>query len=61
MEDKIARFIKAYSQVPDELKNQIIVTINGKPYTWNSSFFEIKTKGRLYRQILNTLSAIGII
>lgn len=61
MQDKKARFLKAYSQVPDILKNQIVVMINSKPYTWDSIYFEVKDNTPLSKKILNTLSNMNII
>lgn len=61
MDEKVAKFIRAYSQVPEELRNQIIVTIDGKPYTWNSALFQVKTESKIAKKILNTLSTMSII
>lgn len=54
-------FLRAYAGVPDSLRKEIIVVVDGKTYTWDSSFFEIKNNTELSRKILKTLEQIGII
>ena len=61
MEDKKAKFLKAYAQVPNSLKEQIIVIIDEQHYNWNSVLFEIKNNTALSKKILNTLSDMKII
>ncbi|MBU0906634.1 MAG: hypothetical protein KKE05_00590, partial [Nanoarchaeota archaeon] len=41
-EDKRAKFIRVYANLPEELKEDILVVVNKKPYTWNSVFIEVK-------------------
>lgn len=61
MEDKRARFIKIFANIPDNLRDDIIVVVDKKPYTWNSAFFEIKNKTKLSIQILRVLEETQII
>ena len=60
-EDIRAKFLGAYAGVPEPLRREIIVLIDGKPYTWDSAYFEIKNDTELGKIILNTLKDIGII
>jgi len=55
------RFLKAYPNVPENTRGEIIVTVNEKTYSWNSAFFEIKENTELGKKILKILEEIGII
>ena len=61
MEDKRAKFLRVYSQLPEALIDQIVVFVDGKPYSWKSIFFEVKNKTSISKKILNTLSNMDII
>ncbi len=61
MEDANAKFLKIYADIPDDLRNDIICVIEGKTYTWNTSYIEIKDNTTLGNKILKALQAIGII
>jgi len=60
-EEKRAKFLRIYADVPDSLREDIIVVIDGKTYTWNTSYLEIKENTELGKKILKTLEEIGII
>ena len=60
--DKIKeRFLKAYSDLPEKIRGEIIVLVNDKPFTWNSAYLEIKNDTETGKQILNNLKELGII
>ncbi len=61
MEDKRAKFLKIYANVPDALREDIIVIIDKKPYNWNTSFFEISSNSILGQKILKALQELEII
>jgi hypothetical protein len=61
MENKKARFLKAYADIPEPLRNEIIAVLDGKTYTWNSIYFEVKSDTSLGEKLLNTLTEIKII
>jgi len=61
MGDEKAKFMNAYTAVPEPLRNEIIVVIGGKTYSWNTAYFEVKENTELSKKILNTLLSIGII
>lgn len=61
MEDKKAKFLKIFANVPENLRKDIIVVISKKPYTWNTAFIEIRNNTELGKKILKTLEEIGII
>ena len=60
MEER-ARFLTAYAKVPEPLRDEIVVVIGGKTYTWNTAYFEIKEKTTLSKKILNTLINMKLI
>lgn len=55
------KFLKAYANTPPPLRTEIIVIIDGKTYSWDAAFFEVKNDSSLSRKILNMLSAMQII
>lgn len=55
------KFLKAYINVPDALKDEIVVVVDSKPFSWNSAYFEIKNNTRLSEKILKNLNETNII
>lgn len=60
-EDKKAKFLRVYANVPENLRGDIIAVIDKKPYTWNTSFLEINDNTELGRKILKALEEIKIL
>lgn len=56
-----AVFLRAFASVPEPLRSEIIVAVDGKPYTWESVFVEVKAKTRLSRAMLELLKKLGVI
>ncbi len=56
-----SKFISLYSDLPSKLRDDIIAVVDEKPYTWNSSFFEIKSKSKDGEKILRSLKKIGVL
>lgn len=56
-----SRFLKIYANLPEKLREGIIVVIDGKPYTWNSSYIEITNDTQLGRDIYKKLIKMEII
>jgi len=61
MEEKRAAFLRIYANLPEELREDILVVADGKTYTWNSAFLAIKDNSDLGRKILKTLVVIGLL
>ena len=61
MEDKKAKFLRVYANVPDNLREDIIVIFDEKTYTWNTAYFEIKNDTDLGRKLLKELVVTKII
>lgn len=60
-EDKRAKFLKIYANVPDNLREDIIIVVDDKTYTWNTAYFEIKNNTELGKSILKALESIKVI
>ena len=60
-EEKREKFLKIYANIPDKLREDIIVVVDEKTYTWNIAFFEIKNKTPLSKKILKELEITKII
>lgn len=61
MEDKKAKFLGIYANVPDNLRADIIAVANDKTYTWNTAYFEIKNDTELGKKILKELIITQVI
>ena len=61
MEDKKAKFLGVYANVPDNLRDDIIVVVDEKTYTWNSAYFEIKNNTKLGQKLLKELIVTELI
>ncbi len=60
MEDKKAKFLRAYANVPEDLREDIVVVVDGKTYAWNTAYFEIKDNTELGKKILKALEETDI-
>ena len=54
-------FLKAYSNLPEDERNQIIAIIDNRPYTWNRAYDEIRQDTLLGKRILKKLEELGIL
>lgn len=61
MNEKRAKFLRIYANLPDELREDILVVVDEKTYTWNSAFLAIKDNSDLGKKILKTLEVIGLL
>lgn len=61
MIDKREKFIRIYPNVPDKLREDIVVVVEQKPYTWNTAYLEVRDNTSLGKKILKTLEEIGVI
>jgi len=57
-EDKRAKFLRIYAGLPEDLREDILVVVDGKTYSWNSSYIEVKDKTDLGEKILKALKGI---
>ena len=61
MDEKRSKFLRIYSNIPEELRNDIIVIIEERTYTWDTAYLQIKDDTSLGKKILKTLEETGII
>ena len=55
------KFLKAYANVPDDLRGDILVVVDGEPYTWKASYLEVKDNTERGKKILKILEGMSII
>lgn len=55
------KFIKIYSNLPLNLRREIITLIDEKPITWNVAYLEIRNNTELGKKILKNLEDFKII
>lgn len=60
-EDKRAKFMGMFANVPESLRKDILVVVDKKPYTWNTAYLEVRDKTPLGDKILKTLEEMGIL
>lgn len=58
---KREKFLKIYANLPLPIREEIILSIEGKPLTWNVAYIEILNETPLSKEILEKLEKIGII
>ena len=61
MENKRAKFLRIYANIPEELRQDIIAVVEDKTYTWNTSYLEIRDNTILGQKILKALEDLGMI
>ena len=50
--DRREKFLNIYANLPLGLRNEIILTIDDKPITWNVAYVEINNETKLSKSIL---------
>ena len=67
MDQKREKFLKIYSNLPLNVREEIIFMLENedqdkkRPVTWNAAYFEVKNRTRLADQILMKLDEFKII
>ena len=62
MEKERIKFMKIFANLPEKVRREdIIVVIDKKPYTWNAAFLEVQIKTELGKKILRKLEELKII
>lgn len=56
-----SRFQKIYANLPEKIRKEIVVLVDDRPYTWNSSYIEIVNDTTLGKRIFNKLVELEII
>ena len=55
------KFLKAYANIPEPEREQIIAVIDNKTYSWNIANTEISNDTQLGKKILKKMEDIGIL
>jgi UV DNA damage repair endonuclease len=55
------KFLVMYPKITDSLRDEIIVLNDGKTYSWNTVYFEVKNKTKLAQKLLNSLREVGLL
>ncbi len=55
------RFLKVFSNLPEDMRREIIVLVNQKPYTWNAAYVEVINNTRLAETIVKKLVEMEVI
>jgi hypothetical protein len=61
MNDKKQLFLKVYANLPQSSRDEVIVVVEGEPYTWKSARLEIENDTQLGDKIIGILVELGII
>ena len=55
------KFLKAYANLPPPEREQVIVIMDNKTYSWDRAFNEVSNDTKLGKKILKKLEALGIL
>ena len=55
------KFLKAYSNLLGDERDEIIVIIDGKPYTWNRAYDQVSQNTELGNKIVNKMVELGLL
>jgi hypothetical protein len=61
MDEKRSKFMRIFANIPERIREDIVVVIDKRPYTWNTAFIEIRDNTLLGKKILKALGEMGII
>ena len=61
MEKIREKFLKIYSNLLEKVREEIVVVVEDKPFSWNSAYFEVKNDTDTGKKILNMLVELKII
>ena len=56
-----SRFQKVYANLPEKLRNEIVVVMDDKPYTWNAVYIELANNTKLGEEMYKKLIEMEII
>ena len=55
------KFLKAFANLPEPEREQVIAIIDNKTYSWNIAYNEISNDTELGKKILKKLEALGLL
>jgi len=61
LEDLRAKFLKAYANLPEPERYQVVAMIDEKPHSWNAAYPEVSNNTKLGNKILEKMKLVGIL
>ena len=61
IEDLRAKFLRAYANLPEPERYQVVAIINEKPHSWNAAYTEVSNNTKLGNKILEKMKLVGIL
>ena len=61
MNDLKQRFLKVFSGLPLGVRNEIVLTLDDRPITWDVAFIEVSSDTEMSKIILKKLNKLDII
>ena len=61
MNDKKQLFLQVYAGLPQGSRDEVIVVVDGEPYTWKSARLEVENNTELGDKIIMILAELGIL
>ena len=55
------KFLKAYANLPEPEREQVIAIVDNKTYSWNVAYAEISNNTALGKRILKKIEDLGIL
>ena len=55
------KFLKAYANLPEPERPQVIVVIDNKPYSWNAAYNEVSNNTALGKKMLEKMEVLEIL
>lgn len=54
-------FLKTYSNIPLNLRDEIILVFEDKPISWNVAYIEVRANSEISKKILKELKELNLI
>ena len=54
-------FMKVYSNLPEDVRKEVVIVVKNKPYSWNAAYVEIENNTALGKEILKKLESLELI
>ena len=55
------RFLKVYSNLPEDVRKEVIIVMHEKPYSWDSVFVEVNADTELSKAMITKLAKMELI
>lgn len=55
------KFLKSYANLPEDERKETIIIIDGRPFSWNRCYDEVKANTVLGKKILDKFHKLGFL